>query len=292
MDRDGLFGDVFGASPSFTFPSAFTGFVGVLVTDNDGRVAVDYALVTVGEANGPPVLTSTFPADASFSVPVGTNQAFSVTASDPDGDTPSARWLLDFVEVANGPLNHSIPLNSIGQHTVRVEVTDGQASGGSVMHQWTVTVLAIDADGDGWNSNTDCNDANAAIHPLARNHRQRHRRRLPRRHARWRHAADGGLYVARGRGDRRHAGHVHEHVVRSGFSAAVYAWTFGDGGSSSDVNPTHTFANAGTFTVTLTVTDPQLFTSTVSHQVTVRICRWRASPSRRTRAFAPCRWRS
>ena len=49
----------------------------------------------------------------------------------------------------------------------------------------------------------------------------------------------------------------------------THAWTFGDGGSSSDVNPTHTFATAGTFTVTLTVTDPQSFTSTVSHQVTV-----------------------
>ena len=121
MDRDGTFGDVFGASPSFTFPSAFTGFVGVLITDNDGRLAVDYAFVTVGEANGPPALTSTFPVDASFTVPVCTNQAFSVTASDPDGDTPSARWLLDFVEVANGPLNTSIALNTIGQHTVRVE---------------------------------------------------------------------------------------------------------------------------------------------------------------------------
>jgi PKD repeat protein len=34
-----------------------------------------------------------------------------------------------------------------------------------------------------------------------------------------------------------------------------YAWTFGDGGSSSLANPSHTYAAVGTYTATLTVTD-------------------------------------
>ncbi len=34
-----------------------------------------------------------------------------------------------------------------------------------------------------------------------------------------------------------------------------YAWDFGDGGTSTAANPTHTFATTGTFNVTLTVTD-------------------------------------
>jgi PKD repeat protein len=34
-----------------------------------------------------------------------------------------------------------------------------------------------------------------------------------------------------------------------------YAWDFGDGGTSTDANPTHTFATTGQFTVTLTVTN-------------------------------------
>jgi len=34
-----------------------------------------------------------------------------------------------------------------------------------------------------------------------------------------------------------------------------YAWDFGDGGSSTAANPSHTYAATGTFTVTLTVTD-------------------------------------
>jgi len=35
----------------------------------------------------------------------------------------------------------------------------------------------------------------------------------------------------------------------------TYAWSFGDGGSSSIANPTHTYSSPGTFTVTLTVSD-------------------------------------
>src|SRR5690606_38166060 len=35
-----------------------------------------------------------------------------------------------------------------------------------------------------------------------------------------------------------------------------YSWSFGDGSAvSTDNNPTHTFSTAGTYTVTLTVTD-------------------------------------
>jgi PKD repeat protein len=41
----------------------------------------------------------------------------------------------------------------------------------------------------------------------------------------------------------------------SGASLA-YSWDFGDGSSSTDENPTHQYAAAGTYTVTLTVTNP------------------------------------
>ena len=37
-------------------------------------------------------------------------------------------------------------------------------------------------------------------------------------------------------------------------SIAGYAWTFGDGGTSSLANPTHLYSNAGSFTATLEVT--------------------------------------
>jgi|GEM_PF-1926962 PKD repeat protein len=48
-----------------------------------------------------------------------------------------------------------------------------------------------------------------------------------------------------------------------------YAWTFGDGGSSSAQNPSHTYAAAGTYAVLLTVTNASGATATAAAVVTV-----------------------
>ena len=48
-----------------------------------------------------------------------------------------------------------------------------------------------------------------------------------------------------------------------------YAWTFGDGTTGTGVAPTHTYATANTYTVSLTVTDNSGGTNTISHPITV-----------------------
>jgi parallel beta-helix repeat protein len=45
-------------------------------------------------------------------------------------------------------------------------------------------------------------------------------------------------------------------------SIVAYLWTFGDGNNATEVNPTHIYAQDGTYTVTLTVTDNEGATNT------------------------------
>src|SRR6266511_386084 len=50
---------------------------------------------------------------------------------------------------------------------------------------------------------------------------------------------------------------------------ASRSWTFGDGGASTAINPTHSYETAGTYDVTLTVTDAMGATHTASRSISV-----------------------
>ncbi|GIJ39224.1 ThuA domain-containing protein [Micromonospora andamanensis] len=49
----------------------------------------------------------------------------------------------------------------------------------------------------------------------------------------------------------------------------TYAWTFGDGGTSTEANPTHTYTSPGNYTAQLTVTNPKGRTAVANVPITV-----------------------
>jgi PKD repeat protein len=57
---------------------------------------------------------------------------------------------------------------------------------------------------------------------------------------------------------------TYDNLTVGGVAPLSYAWTFGDGGTSAEESPTHTFPGPGTYTVALTVTDATGATSTHS----------------------------
>jgi PKD repeat protein len=52
-------------------------------------------------------------------------------------------------------------------------------------------------------------------------------------------------------------------------NASSYAWSFGDGATSTEANPTHSYAEAGTYTVQLTATGPGGASNSTTRSVTI-----------------------
>lgn len=70
-------------------------------------------------------------------------------------------------------------------------------------------------------------------------------------------------------------------TVNAGTTPYTYAWAFGDGGTSTAQNPTHTYSSAGTYVAYLNVTDTDSVVATYHANVVVNAAptdSWTASP--------------
>ncbi|MGY3126531.1 PKD repeat protein [Agrococcus sp. UYP33] len=68
-------------------------------------------------------------------------------------------------------------------------------------------------------------------------------------------------------------------TAASGSTIASYAWQFGDGTTGTGVSPTHPYSQAGTYAVTLTVTDSRGLSDAVTQNVTVQAANVRPTAS-------------
>ncbi|GEM_PF-2065814 len=207
------------SNPSHTYAAA--GTFNVSLTVDDGNGGSDTANTTANITAPPPPPPSnnapTANANGPYSGQAGTAVSFSSAgSSDPDGDTLTFAW--DFGDGATSTQsNPSHTYAAAGNFTVSLTVDDG--NGSSDTANTTATIAAAPPPPPGNNAPT----ANA-----------------------------NGPY----------SGQVGASVSFSSGGSSdpdgdtlSYSWDFGDGASSSQANPSHSYAAAGNFTVSLTVDD-------------------------------------
>jgi PKD repeat protein len=180
--------------------------------------------------NQPPVAAFTAP-----SCTVNTACAFADASTDPDGSIASRTW--DFGDPASGSANAAQDANpshtfaTAGTYQVKLTVTDNSGASDDVTN--AVTVTGGTGGGQAPTSSFDLpSDPCVAGTPCGFHSTSTD--------------PDGDI------------------------TAATFSWNFGDGSAAATTpDATHTFAQAGTYTVTLNVTDTQGLTGTSSQQLTV-----------------------
>ena len=75
-------------------------------------------------------------------------------------------WLVNGVAAGTGAdFTCTATVGNAGVNSVKVQASDGNPLGGTTDPNWVVLSVYPDADGDGWNANTDCNDGDASVNP-------------------------------------------------------------------------------------------------------------------------------
>jgi PKD repeat protein len=271
LDGDGDFDDAVGPNPTMTVTEASSPYVGVLLTDTLGQVDVDYALISVGPVNAPPEFTSIDPSEGTVAATTGVPTTVSVTTDDPDGDPVTVTWAVDGVTVGTGPTFDWTPAaGDVGLHLITATASDGLPTGGARTVSFTAVALPPDADGDDWTANTDCDDADPAVNPG--------QAEVP-----FNGVDDDCSPFTPDAGEAPIAEFTSapekptvadlvsftDASIDPDGTIVAWSWDFGDGATSSDQNPTHTFASVGVFTVTLEVSDDEGFKGATSAPITV-----------------------
>lgn len=115
-----------------------TYWINVTVTDLSGAEDSEVISYTILYRNHPPNITQYSPTSATLTLTQNSNQEFNITASDPDGTTPSAQWYVNDAPANVTDYNYTYSANTPGKFNITAVITDGEFNDSQ---SWIVTVI-------------------------------------------------------------------------------------------------------------------------------------------------------
>ncbi|WP_158299555.1 OmpL47-type beta-barrel domain-containing protein [Paenibacillus antri] len=138
LDSDGAFDDAQGVIATYTYHRPFYGLVGLRVTDGNGKQAVHYARIAVGEVNRMPALVERTPAGRQVEQYVGEETSYRIQALDLDNDPIRIEWFVNGATTGQTGETFAYRPTAVGLHAVEALVSDSNPLGGTFLVSWIV----------------------------------------------------------------------------------------------------------------------------------------------------------